>query len=697
MRPLAFVCALLSAAPAAAVPMVIPHYGRLLDGSDAPVTGQRKVTLRVYAKSRTSGNFEELWEETHDQVEVAGGLFSVMAGEVQALDESIFDPSDPLYFPERELSFQVGDDAEMSPRLKIGSTIYALRALDAEALGGRAPDAYALAADLVAAGTAAASTFLAKTGGTVSGNLTVSGASNTLTVEGDTRLDHGTVTNNFTVNGTLSGATVQGGTIDAATALKVDGQNTDARYARLYRHDVTVTAGKIKPLSRFRSAPEGSISLLAQVQSKTVSHSGTNLYLFQGGYDQVGPAWRLLEPLSAGRGHGDGAGGFDLYVRAGPAADRYEYEFGAAAVTNNKTLVVTFHDLTGGDTVRTDIGSAAEEDVSNAGTLYSLGTTTVGGNLGVGTVASSGRIQTPNELGDKLVVWDGNASDRYGIGLNNSNLSAFVPDGARFSLRNNGYDGTERFVVTGAGNVGIGTTSPATRLHVESGGSVGVQSVGSGSNFLANATAATGAFGHLQGQRNGVLKYYVGLDASDNFSILSTGAAPMLSITNAGNTGVGTTTPASKLEVAGTVRADDFVKRDGTRIIPTLLQTTQLAQSGTLTVSGQNYPTDFCPAQNVTFPAAGAYKVDGVWAGNGGSCQHATCRPWVAGVETETGTDVWASIHNWSGNWWHATVHGKVSVASAGSKSVQWRCGFQGSCTGGMECYRFAVTFTGPF
>lgn len=50
--------------------------------------------------------------------------------------------------------------------------------------------------------------------------------------------------------------------------------------------------------------------------------------------------------------------------------------------------------------------------------------------------------------------------------MNSYNLNVFIPPAARFSIRNNGYNGTEVFAVTGDGKVGIGTTSPAQKLTV---------------------------------------------------------------------------------------------------------------------------------------------------------------------------------------------------------------------------------------
>jgi hypothetical protein len=124
-------------------------------------------------------------------------------------------------------------------------------------------------------------------------------------------------------------------------------------------------------------------------------------------------------------------------------------------------------------------------------------------------------------------------------------------------------------------------------------------------------------------------------------------------------------------------------------IMTTLLQ-------GTQAITGQSNLTNFCPAQNVSIPATGVYKVDGTWAGSGGACPHASCIPVIGGAMLDTRTDAWPGIISWIGNWWSSSVHGQVSL-QAGDNSVQWQCHFNPACSGTMECYRFAVVLTGPF
>jgi hypothetical protein len=92
----------------------------------------------------------------------------------------------------------------------------------------------------------------------------------------------------------------------------------------------------------------------------------------------------------------------------------------------------------------------------------------ISGSIGIGVPPSSGELQFANTQRDKIMLWDGGAADRYGFGIANYNLSAFVPDAARFSVRSgSSSNGPERFVVTGAGDVGIGVSQPESSLHIE--------------------------------------------------------------------------------------------------------------------------------------------------------------------------------------------------------------------------------------
>jgi len=108
-------------------------------------------------------------------------------------------------------------------------------------------------------------------------------------------------------------------------------------------------------------------------------------------------------------------------------------------------------------------------------------------------------------------------------------------------------DGTERLRIDPSGNVGIGTTSPSARLHTT--GTVRFQNYTSG-------TLQVDANGNLSvGSGSNVFNAGTGLSWSGNtLNSLWTANGNNIYNNNSGNVGIGTTSPAAKLEVAGGVR-----------------------------------------------------------------------------------------------------------------------------------------------
>lgn len=106
----------LTAITYAAIPRVINYQGRLTDKDDNPLTGNFLVTFRFYDAEALS---QPIWEEGHI-LTVKNGLFSVLMGSVKPLE---IDFNKNLW-----LGMEVASDGEMTPRIKLASSVYALNA-----------------------------------------------------------------------------------------------------------------------------------------------------------------------------------------------------------------------------------------------------------------------------------------------------------------------------------------------------------------------------------------------------------------------------------------------------------------------------------------------------------------------------------------------------------------------------------------
>lgn len=100
-------------------------------------------------------------------------------------------------------------------------------------------------------------------------------------------------------------------------------------------------------------------------------------------------------------------------------------------------------------------------------------------------------------------------------------------------------NGSERMTVTGVGNVGIGTGSPANRLVISNAGTNGFE-FNTTDNVFQTYNRSTGA--------------YVDFSAYSLNHRIFTGSSPTerMRVDSAGNVGIGTSSPTTKLEVSGT-------------------------------------------------------------------------------------------------------------------------------------------------
>ncbi len=180
--------------------------------------------------------------------------------------------------------------------------------------------------------------------------------------------------------------------------------------------------------------------------------------------------------------------------------------------------------------------------------------TVTGGNVGIGTV-------TPQS---KLTVQTGTFNP-YGLTHTNGTVTVgtYVDSTAGwFGTRSNNplnfftNDGFAQMTILQNGSVGIGTTTPFAGQKLDVNGGVIFRTGGSGGGFInfGSPNSETGLTINGNGTNRADLRFDGG-----TLKLLATSAGipPAtngIAITTAGNVGIGTTSPTSKLEVVGTMK-----------------------------------------------------------------------------------------------------------------------------------------------
>jgi hypothetical protein len=191
----------------------------------------------------------------------------------------------------------------------------------------------------------------------------------------------------------------------------------------------------------------------------------------------------------------------------------------------------------------------------------------VSGNMGIGggtpsiftgySVASFGSLSTTSNGITIASTTTGNGLIEFADGTTgNQAYRGYLQYAHTADSLSFGTAGSDRMIITSAGNVGIGTNAPNYNLHINDSGTGGIL------QFTSSATGTTTSDGLL-----------VGLGDSGAALFLNRENTPMLFYTNntermrilsGGNVGIGTTTPGQKLDVNGNIRAAGaFVQATG--------------------------------------------------------------------------------------------------------------------------------------
>ena len=241
----------------------------------------------------------------------------------------------------------------------------------------------------------------------------------------------------------------------------------------------------------------------------------------------------------------------------------------------------------GGISFGTGLSSSSRQAISERMRITS------GGNVGIGTTSPQVRLTLRREDNGSLFELNRPASNvealYSGVVGNDpyfySNNGIFTlginnPDGglggevSYITMRN----GATRYTTFEAGNVGIGTTSPATKLQVDG----VIRSKGTSANIdvdslygafrFNNGTTFTGGFYNDAVLSSGNAVDLVTYIASGDYYISTVSASKAVTVKQGGNVGIGTTSPATKLDVDGEITVSDTANFNGNVIAQALPQ-----------------------------------------------------------------------------------------------------------------------------
>jgi|GEM_PF-1347114 hypothetical protein len=532
-----------------AVPQTFSIHGKLSD-SGGPLEGTYSMNFSIYA-SYSGGAF--LWTDTYSVTTNNLGVYDVILTDLDL-------PFSVQYY----LGVNVAGDGEMVPRMNLTSSGYSFRANVSDYLDSARN--YEVAN--LTLGQKLSFAFGEVVDNIVNGWVRVTGGLN--------------VTGNVEVGGNLSMGS--GYIHDLANGTAAQDAVT---YSQLLGINATVSGDYVPYTGADSNLVFGDNNLSVGGSDLFVDNNNGRVGIGTGAPQSILHIDGTEGSLAGGLSFGDGDSG--IYEISD---DNFRIQTGGTIrmfIGNTNTGVLTSAASAGFGIVnentaatnpvflpeKSDIDTGLGGDGSNTLSLITGGTSRLyinsSGNVGIGTT-------TP---GYKLEVVEGTADDGIALTWGNS-VGRFTMASAEAQVHLLNSAGTKTVQIAShsahntyfnAGNVGIGTTSPTSKLHIN--GSVvinGTLDMDSGKiNNLANGTAAQDAvtYSQLLGINATVSGDYVPYTGADSNLVLgdnnfSVGGSDLFVDGDLGRVGIGTGAPTEALTVSGdtSVSGNLFINGD---------------------------------------------------------------------------------------------------------------------------------------
>ena len=228
--------------------------------------------------------------------------------------------------------------------------------------------------------------------------------------------------------------------------------------------------------------------------------------------------------------------------------------------TNNYGDLLFSTNASGGIQTRMTILSGGNVGIGNANPQTRLHVSS-----GAQTAISVGSTEAANGYSDLAFRDDTSNTEKWSVGRNSDTATTVALQNAFYIYQSRDKSDASvsqyRFLINDSGNVGIGTASPGSKLHLFESGNAALNLQLQRSNNaydLSTTYTPSGALGASN------VQWYTGMYSNENsYSIWSwngTSAGRALNISNTANVGIGVISPEFKLQVAGA--GNNFVSND---------------------------------------------------------------------------------------------------------------------------------------